>query len=136
MDEVLSRAAYLPDAVIRFSPSACEISQQDGPEGAATVGQTYSALPGVEHGVGDFAENVQLKLLVGRVSDAHRRRFFITGQPRNYQLRQPALAAYSIDDLHLLRTAGDGAKKPVSPCPRFVVVSEVHQGQQRESGVA
>jgi hypothetical protein len=127
MDEVLSRAAHFPNALIRFSPSICEIFQHDGPQGAATFGQTYSTLPGVEQGVGDLAENVQLKLLVGRVSDAHRRGSFIASEPRNCQFRQPALAPNSVDDLHLSWTAGHGANEPVSPCPRLIVVSEVHQ---------
>jgi hypothetical protein len=63
-------------------------------------------------------------------------RCLIAGKPSDDQFRQPPLPARSVHDLDLARTAGDSPNEPIAPCPRFVVVSEIHEGQERERGVA
>ena len=84
----------------------------------------------------DLAEHVELQLPRCIVANPDRRGFLIAGQPRDDQFRQPPLPAHSIHDLDLARTAGDSPNEPIAPCPRFVVVSEIHEGQERERGVA
>src|SRR5690348_8172702 len=120
MDEVLRSAANLPNAFIRVAPNFREILQDNGSQRAAAFGQTYSYLSGLKQRVGDFTENVQLKLVIGSVSDAHGSGFLVAAEPRNGQLREPALTSYSVDDLHLLRTACNRADEPFAPRPSFV----------------
>jgi hypothetical protein len=50
------------------------------------------------------------------------------------QFRQPPFPAHPIHDLNLARAAGHSPHKPISPCPRLVVVAEIHAGQEREGG--
>jgi hypothetical protein len=76
--------------------------------------------------VRDLPEYVELHLLIGRVANSHRG-FLIAGQPGNIQFRQPALPAHSVQDLHLVRAAGNSAEEPVSPSARLLVIPEVHE---------
>ena len=52
-------------------------------------------------GVHDLAENIELELAVGRVSDADRFRVLITRQPIQLPFPEHVLAPEPIHDLHL-----------------------------------
>jgi glyoxylase-like metal-dependent hydrolase (beta-lactamase superfamily II) len=58
------------------------------------------------------------------------------GSQGDDQLRQPALAAHTVHDLDLVRAAGDSPNKPIAPSLRLLVVAEIHESQQRESGIS
>src|SRR6516164_2348815 len=89
----------------------------------------------LEDGVGNFPEDIDLQLLCSRIADAYGRGVLIASEPGDDQFRQPVLSADAIHDLHLMRAAGDGANEPVSPYLGFVVVSQMHEGQERKGGV-
>ena len=89
----------------------------------------------LEYGVGDFPEDIDLLLLCSRIADTYGRGVLIASEPGNEQFRQPVLSADAVHDLHLARIAGDGANEPVSPYLGFVVVSQMHEGQERKGGV-
>src|SRR6516225_10179684 len=89
----------------------------------------------LEDGVGNFPEDIDLQLLCGRIADAYGRGVLIASEPGDDQFRQPVLSADAIHDLHLMRGAGDGANEPVSPYLGFVVVSQMHEGEERKGGV-
>ena len=96
----------------------------------------HACLQRLKHRVGDLAEDVELQLPGGVIADPHRRRVLVSGQPRDDQLRQPPLSTHPVHDLDLARTAGDRPNKPIAPCLRLLVVAEIHEGQQRERGIA
>jgi len=125
----------LPNSLVRLSPGHCEEFQDQGPYGSAALGDLHASLARLSHRVDDLAKDVDLQLLVCGVSNSHWHGIFVAGQPRNDHFWRPALPADTVDDPHLLRTASDSPNEPVSPCPRFVVVSEMHQGQERECSV-
>src|SRR6516225_1632150 len=89
----------------------------------------------LEDGVGNFPEDIDLQLLCGRIADTYGRGVLIASEPGNEQFRQPVLSTDAVHDLHLARIAGDGANEPVSPYLGFVVVSQMHEGQERKGGV-
>src|SRR6516165_450713 len=89
----------------------------------------------LEYCVGNFPEDIKLQLLRSRIADAYGRGVLIASEPGDDQFRQPVLSADAIHDLHLVRAAGDGANEPVSPYLGFVVVSQMHEGQERKGGV-
>src|SRR5215469_7539957 len=95
-----------------------------------------AGLERLEDGVGNLPEDIDLQLLCSRIADEYGRGVLIASEPADDQFRQPALPADAVHDLHLMRAAGDGANEPVSPYLGFVVVSQMHEGQQRKGGVA
>src|SRR6516225_3738760 len=109
MDEVLRSAAHFPDAFIRLPPDSCQVFQYDGAHGLAAFGYLHFRLDGLQHRIDYLAKDIDLKLLICRVSSAHRRRILVTGKPRHDQFRKPTLAADPVKDLDLLWAAGDGA---------------------------
>ena len=85
--------------------------------------------------VHDFAINVQLKLLRGGVADPDGICPIVSGKPGNLPFRQPPFPGKPVHDLKLVGIAGRRPEKPRPPCIRLVVVSGVHQRQQRDRGV-
>jgi hypothetical protein len=73
MDEVLRDAPNLPDSFVGISPDTCEIFEDHRAERVAPVSVRNAALAGLKHRVGEFADNVELHLLIGVVADADRR---------------------------------------------------------------
>src|SRR5580704_17507462 len=136
MNEVLRPAAYLPQAIVRLPPSRREVLQYNRPQRSAALGLRHARLERLKPYVSDLAKHVELQLLGCVIANAHRRGVFIAGQPTENLFRQPALTAHAVHDLDLARAAGDSPKKPIPPCPRFLIVSEVHKGHQREGGVS
>ena len=62
MHEVLSLAAHFPNAFVRFPPDFSEVIEDDGPQGSRSFGQLQSVFERLKHDVGDFAEDVELRL--------------------------------------------------------------------------
>ena len=89
---MLAAAAHFPDAVVRLAPDRvemlehCALHAQPAPSGAKP------AAPGLMQRVHHFAEDVELKLVVRRVADAHRPRILVAGQPGDLPFGQPPLA--------------------------------------------
>ena len=102
---------------------------------ARFVGRKPAAPRLVSH-VHGLAEHVELPLRVRGVADAHRRRLLIAGQPICDPFDQPPFAADAVHDLKLLRAAGDGAQQPFAPGLRLLVIAGMHDGEQRQRGVA
>ena len=136
IDEVLPFSSHFPNSFVRLAPGGSQMFENDWAYGTAALRPYHARLARLEHGVGHFPENIDLELLRSRIPDAHGRRVLITSEPGDDQFRQPALSADAVHDLHLMRAAGDGANEPVSPCPGFVVVPEMHERQERKGGVA
>ena len=107
MNEVLPASAHLPNAFIGLPPSSRQIFRYKRLQRSAALRWLHASLECLEYSVGGLAEDVELQLLVCSVSDPHRRRILVAGQPRDDQFRQPSLAAHSVHDLDLLRAAGD-----------------------------
>ena len=116
-------------------PRRCQIVQNNRPQRQAAFRRRDACFLRLQHRVHDLAEDVELQLPGGAVSDPDRRRLLVSGQPVDDLLRQPSLAAHAIHDLDLVRAAGDGADQPIPPGLRLLVISEMHQGHQREGGV-
>jgi hypothetical protein len=86
--------------------------------------------------VDHLAVHVELELLVRGVPHAHGLRRGVAGEPRQLELGEHALAGQAVHDLELRRGAGGGAEEPVAPRGGLLVVAAVHEGEQREGGVA
>ena len=90
----------------------------------------------LEQGVEDFAEDVELKLVVGRVPHADRGRVFIAGEPGDFKFAQPPLAPEAVHDLNLRRVPRHRADEPRPPRGGLVFEPGSHQRVEREGGVA
>ena len=81
MDEVLPSAAHLPNPFIRLPPGFREILQNQRTHGPATFGRRHAGLVRLKRRVRDLAEDIDLHLIAGRVSDPHRRRIRVALEP-------------------------------------------------------
>ena len=88
------------------------------------------------HGVHHLAKDIELDLLMRRITDAHRTRGLIAREPVGLPFGEPPLASDSVHDLHLIRAAGDRAQQPIAPFVGFLVIAAVHQRQQCQGRVA
>ena len=95
-----------------------------------------SPRPRMMERVHHLAEYVELELVDGGVADAHGFRVLIPAEPRRLALGQPSFAGGPVHDLDIPRATGGGAEQPIAPCLRLVVISRVHQGEERQRGVA
>ena len=75
--------------------------------------------PGDIESIQNFAVDVELKLVGGGIADPDRSRSFITREPRHLELHEPALAANTVHDLQVVRTAGDRPQQPLAPRSRL-----------------
>src|SRR5690348_3410827 len=105
MREMLAAAAHFPQTFIRLVPDARKMQKEFALHGPARLMRTEPALPRLVQRVHDFAENIELKLVVGSIADTHRFRIFITGQPFHLPFCQAPLAPQSVHDLDLAWTA-------------------------------
>jgi hypothetical protein len=85
MNEVLPPAARFPNAFVRLPPHRRQMVQYNRTQGAAAFGSRHAGLARLKHRVGNLAEDVDLQLLGCRVSNPHRKRILIAGQPRDGQ---------------------------------------------------
>ena len=85
--------------------------------------------------VHDLAEDVEVKLAVSGITEAHRRRIFVTGQPWRNPFGQPPLAGDAVHDLQLARTARYRPQQPFAPGLCFVEVAGAHGAEQNQGGV-
>src|SRR5580704_18221793 len=114
MNEVLPAAPHLPNAVVRLSPNGRQIFQYNWPQGPAAFRWRHTCFQRLKHRIGDFAEDVELQLLGGVIANPYRRRVFVSGQPRDDQLRQPSLSTHAVHDLDLAWTAGHCPDEPIA----------------------
>ena len=82
--------------------------------------------------VHDFAVDVELELLCGRVSHAYRRCALVAGQPVDLPLVDPAFSREAVHDLRLRGAAGDRALEPALPVAGFLEIVRVDEREQRE----
>ena len=127
----MARAApHFPDARVRLSPDLLEVQKEGAFQrpGRIAGGETRAArdIEGVEH----FAIDVELKLLDRSVADADRLRAFVAGQPGNFVFLEPSVARDAVDDLQVVRRAGDRAQEPL--VPRLRLVEDARSDQRIE----
>src|SRR5205809_4343556 len=79
--------------------------------------------------------DVELKLAVGAVADPNRLGAEIARQPRDFPFAEAPFTRYAIHDLALLRAARDRAQQPLAPSMRLVIITRVHEREQRQGGV-
>src|SRR5215475_2180570 len=65
MSEVATASTNFPDALIGLPPSPFKIVQQRLTYGPAASGRDKIALDGLEHGIGDLANYIELQLVCG-----------------------------------------------------------------------
>ena len=92
--------------------------------------------PRLMEGVDQFAVDVELQLGVRGIADPNRLRALIAAQPVGLPFEKTALAHDPVHDLHVGRRARHRAQQPVVPGRGFAGVAGIHQGEQREGGVA
>src|SRR5262249_47091391 len=99
MREVTPPSANFPYAVVGFVPDLGQMLDQCDQEMGRFFGRTGAAFLAETGRVRDFAIDVQLKLLVRRVADSHRRARLVTRKPWELDFGKPALAAEPVHDL-------------------------------------
>ena len=133
---MLRRAANFPDPLVGLPPDFLQMFEKGELRRPARRVGRQSAPPRLVMDVHDLAEDVELKLAVSGVAEAHRRRIFVTRQPRRDPFGQPPLTGDAVHDLQLARTAGYRAQQPFAPCLRLVEVTGTHGAEQNQRGVA
>src|SRR5712671_4766898 len=136
MCEVLRRAAYFPNPLVRLKPDLRQVTEPTVADRNRAINRWQTMAVRHIQSIEDLAIHVELCLLHRGIADPHRPRAFVPGQPWHLPLRQPALAAEPIHDLQLVRAARDGAQQPIPPCAGLVIKSRMHQSQQGEGGIA
>ncbi len=102
---MLAAAADFPQSLIRFVPDARKVQQKFTLHGPTFCVSAKSALPRLMQCVHDLAENIELKLVMSRIADAHRPRILIAGKPRHLPFGQTPLAPQAVHDLDLAGAA-------------------------------
>ena len=128
-------AADLPDALVRLAPVRLEELEQRLLQVPGRLVALQADVPAQVQGVHDLAVDVELELVDGRVADPHRPRPLVAAQPVQLLLGDAALAGHAVQDLHLLRLAGDGPQQPLAPRLGLVGQPGQHQRRQGEGGV-
>ena len=136
MHEVPAPAAHLPDALVGGAPHLLEVAQQRLADPPAIGVALQAALARLVERVEDLAVDVELELLHRRVADAHGLRVLVAGQPVELDLGQHALPGDAVEDVRLLRVAGDRAHEPVAPGAGLVDVAAVHERDEGEGRIA
>ena len=129
------RPPHLPDAFVRLRPHGFEMLHE-GVDHAPVVRVRREPGPRARVGrVEHLAPDVQLKLSMSGVADAHRRGSLVAGEPRQLELGQPPLASEAVHDLELGGGAREGAKQPLSPGTRLVEIAAQDQGVESKRRV-
>ena len=136
MCKVLRRPANFPDALVGMVPNPGQVTQNSAADRDRTVDRRQTVAVRKIQSVEDLTVDIELRLLDGRVPNPHRARSLVSRQPRHLPFGQPALAPEPIHDLQLVRAARDCPQQPIPPCAGLVIKAAVHEGQQREGGVA
>src|SRR5262249_32844474 len=99
MCEVTPWSPHFPDSLVRLAPYFLQVLHQGGQQspGFQRRGRAAAA-PDVER-AHDFSVHVELKLLVGRVSDTHGGALLVAGKPGQLELGNPAFAPDTVEDL-------------------------------------
>src|SRR3546814_10333951 len=113
--EVLPAAAHFPYPLVGLAPDALEVIEQRALERPGAVAGSESSLAPLMKRVRHLAIDVDLKLSMGGIADAHRIRPFIAGQPVDFPFHRPALATDAVQYLHLPWRSGGRTHKPVPP---------------------
>src|SRR5690606_15483401 len=95
-----------------------------------------SGLPAVVIAGNYLAIDIELRLLPRAVSDAHRRRIFVAGQPGETAFEEPPLSADTVNDLHLLGFDSHRAQQPIVPAARLFGVAGQDESSQDQARVA
>src|SRR5262245_36884408 len=90
--EMLRAAASFPNSLVRLPPNLLQLVRERDLEAPRGPTRWNSADVRLVKRVHHLAEDVQLELLVRRVTDAHRTRTFITRKPRELPLPEKTLA--------------------------------------------
>src|SRR6185437_4130203 len=136
VDEVPARTADLPQAVVRVVPVAFEELQQCQLQIPGVLRGGQPSVSGQVQPVEHLPPGVELVLPGGGVTDPDRGGSFVTGQPVQGELRDPAAAVEPVHDPQVGRVAGGRAQQPVPPGLRLLDVTGAHQCLQGERGVA
>src|SRR5690606_27526444 len=134
--EVPPLRSYLPEALVGLIPDAFKMDEQLALEGPRILIRREAAEPGMMQRIHDLAENVELKLLVRGIPDAHRRRTFVPRGPWGLPPRNPPLAGNAVEDLGLIGRPCSGPDEPVAPGLGLAEVAGIHQGQKGQRGIA
>src|SRR5262249_58815544 len=134
--EMARLAAHLPDLLVGFAPRLFQMLHQRDLQRPARRRRVEAVLARLIERIHQLAVNVELELTVSIVTDAYRARPFVPRQPRQLPFGEPALAANAVHDLNLLRAAGRRAQQPLAPRLRLVVITGVHQREQRARRIA
>src|SRR6202000_2833764 len=86
MDEMLRLPPNLPDALVRTPPDLFQMAHEDTPDLLGARRCRQATRTGLGSYIGKLAIDVELKLTVRGIADAHRAGIFIAGQMRQLQL--------------------------------------------------
>src|SRR6266700_5305577 len=136
MDEMLAPPSHFPDALVRRRPDLLEVGKKSALKIPSFCEILQTAGPRMVQRVHDLAENVDLQLSRGSVADPDRLRALVARKPGHLPFGKPFLAGKPVHDLNLRGTSRRRSQQPIAPGARFVVVSGIHESEQRERRVA
>src|SRR5271170_3622301 len=126
MSELLWSAADFPDPFVRLPPDFLQMLEERELRLPSRFVGREAAAARLVMDVHDLAKDVELKLAMGGIADAHWGRILVAGQPRRGPFRQPPLAGNAVHDLQLTGAAGHRSQQPFAPSLRFVEEASVH----------
>src|SRR4051794_39538920 len=109
------RAAYFPNACVWFVPMVLEESGERSLHTPRVIVGRQADLSRLIERVHHLAVDVELSLLIGRITDAYGVRLLVPVEPGQLEFGKPSLAAEAVHDLHRLGRSGDGVNQPLSP---------------------
>lgn len=136
MGEMPARAANFPNALVGLVPMVRDEVDEvtlDVP-GVFRRGEAEVAFE--VGGVDDLAVNIELKLAGGGVADADRAGIFVAVEVREFEFGKRTFAGDTVEHLKLAWIARDGALEPIAEGGGFLAIAGLHEGEERECGVA
>src|SRR5215467_6470981 len=124
---MLAVTSHFPQALVRLVPDTGEVQQKFALHRPAFFVSAKTALPRLMQRIHYLTENIELKLVVRGVADAHRPGIFVARKPGHFPFRQTPLAAQAVHGLDLAWTARRSPQQPLAPLLRLVVVTGVHE---------
>src|SRR5919109_2864987 len=136
MRKMATWAAHFPNPFVGREPFAADKINQRLLKCPAGFVRLQSLATSNVKRVDDFTDDVQLQLIVGRISHPNRTRIFVPWQPRQFDLRQTPFSHHSINRAYLRRLTRSGTEDPVAPRLRFLGVTARRQSVEHKRRVA
>ncbi|MNL32528.1 hypothetical protein D3C87_1543860 [compost metagenome] len=131
VQEVMLLTAHFPDAHIFLLPGFADLINHFHGVFPALMGDGVAVFIDQVHRVHQFAEDVELDLIISLIANTHWHRAAMAGQVRQFGFRQLLATVDAVEDVDFHRLAVAIADPPAQPAHvvvGFLDVSQAHEG--------